>query len=471
MPLIGILINIKKLLIYSLNINNNYTYNDFIENLNFRDILPIINISNKDINYYINELFNNRQLFINEVNLSNKYIHFIRDKTERNDDEEQGKYLKEKFLYQNITFNLSYFKNNEEKVNYTKFGKFCVEEKLINSDETKDYRPIISVIIPSFNKSNVIMKSIRSIQNQSFKNIEIIIVDDHSTDNSRIYFDYLLKTEPRIRIFTHLHNMGVWRSRLDGFLYSRGKYIIHFDAGDLYSDPYVLEDAYHLIEKYKLDSIKMMFRLIYNYSNIKNSSIPFPIKNNYTKIIYGSQNIKKYNNEIFSTWGNIWTRLTRANIINKGLFLLDSKILNIYKNLWEDCWWNKIINEASNSFLIINRNAYLYFKDYKGEGDIKINTDSQKNKIILEFIHFLYFDFKLLPKESNKNEIINQLHKYTKNKKINLKFLNSQFNVLNELLILLIKDPYISNIKKVFLKRLLKVNKNKEKNKKREKRI
>ena len=173
------------------------------------------------------------------------------------------------------------------------------------------------------------MKSIRSIQNQSFKNIEIIIVDDHSTDNSRIYFDYLLKTEPRIRIFTHLHNMGVWRSRLDGFLYSRGKYIIHFDAGDLYSDPYVLEDAYHLIEKYKLDSIKMMFRLIYNYSNIKNSSIPFPIKNNYTKIIYGSQNIKKYNNEIFSTWGNIWTRLTRANIINKGLFLLDSKILNI----------------------------------------------------------------------------------------------------------------------------------------------
>ena len=275
------------ILIYSLNINNNYTYNDFIENLNFRDILPIINISNKDINYYINELFNNRQLFINEVNLSNKYIHFIRDKTERNDDEEQGKYLKEKFLYQNITFNLSYFKNNEEKVNYTKFGKFCVEEKLINSDETKDYRPIISVIIPSFNKSNVIMKSIRSIQNQSFKNIEIIIVDDHSTDNSRIYFDYLLKTEPRIRIFTHLHNMGVWRSRLDGFLYSRGKYIIHFDACDLYSDPYVLEYAYHLIEKYKLDSIKMMFRLIYNYSNIKNSSIPFPIKNNYTKIIYG----------------------------------------------------------------------------------------------------------------------------------------------------------------------------------------
>ena len=59
--------------------------------------------------------------------------------------------------------------------------------------------------------------------------------------------------------------MGVWRTRLDGFLYSRGKYIIHFDAGDLYADPYVLEDAYGLIEKYKLDSVKIMFTLIVQF--------------------------------------------------------------------------------------------------------------------------------------------------------------------------------------------------------------
>ena len=88
------------------------------------------------------------------------------------------------------------------------------------------------------------MKSIRSIQNQSFKNIEIIIVNDCSTDNSSKYFNYLLETDPRIRIFHHLQNMGCWRSRLDGFLYSRGKYIIYFDMGDIYSDEFVLEDAY-----------------------------------------------------------------------------------------------------------------------------------------------------------------------------------------------------------------------------------
>jgi glycosyltransferase involved in cell wall biosynthesis len=46
----------------------------------------------------------------------------------------------------------------------------------------------------------------------------------------------LLNSDPRIRIFHHMKNLGCWRTRLDGIIYSRGKYIILFDAGDLYED-------------------------------------------------------------------------------------------------------------------------------------------------------------------------------------------------------------------------------------------
>ena len=444
--------------------NTKYQISEYYNN-NFIDILPKIknNKNNKNNNISnIDKIFNSKQLFINDNNLTLKYIKFIREFKEKNNEKKEFNNINKS----EIKFNLNYFKSNEEKYNFTLYGKFCVEESLLDSKIIKDSRPIISIIAPSFNKSKVIMKSIRSIQNQSFKNIEIIIVDDCSSDNSNIYYKYLLETDPRIRIFTHLKNMGVWRSRLDGFLYSRGKYIIYFDIGDLYSDPFVLEDAYNLIEKYKLDSVKMMFTLTYNYSDIENYSFPFRINLNYTKIVYDSHNIIKYNNEIFSSWGNIWTRLTRSSIITKGLSFLDSKILNIYKNLWEDCWWNRLIDEASYSFLIVNRNAYLYYKDGKGEGDIKIETDIQKNKIILEFIQFLYFDLKFLPIKSNKNEIIYKLYQYTKNKKINLFFLKSNFDILNDLLIILIKDSYVSTIKKVFLKRLLKdlIKKYKQKN-------
>ena len=440
------------ILFYSFKLNSIYQILEYNNSINYIDILPKINKINKNDNISnIDYIFNSKQLFIKDINLTINYVKFIRELREKNNESiEYSNYNKNE-----IKFNLNYFKNNEEKYNYTLYGKFCLEENLLESNIVEHRQPIISIITPSFNKSNFIMKSIRSIQNQSFKNIEIIIVDDCSPDNSSIYYKYLLETDPRIRIFTHLKNMGVWRSRLDGFLYSRGKYIIHFDIGDLYSDPFVLEDAYNLIEKYQLDSVKMLFRLIYNYSEIGKTSFPFEIKTNYTKIVYGSHNIVKYNEEIFSSWGNIWTRLTKSNIITKGLSLLDSKILNLYKNLWEDCWWNRLIDEASYSFLIINRNAYLYYKDWNGEGDIKLETDAQKSKIILEFIEFLYFDLKFLPKENNKNEIINKLFQYTKNKKINLVFLNSNYDILNNLLIFLIKDPFVSNIKKVFLKRLL----------------
>jgi hypothetical protein len=109
----------------------------------------------------------------------------------------------------------------------------------------------------------------------------------------------------------------------------------------------------------------------------------------------------------------------------------------------------------------VNRNSYLYYKDGNGEGDIKVENDFQKNKIIIEFLNFLYFDLKLLPKENNKNEIIKKLRHYSKSKEININFLTSNFDILNDLLIIIINDPFVSNTKKVFLKRLLNEFKNK----------
>ena len=389
------------ILIFSYNNKCNCKYpnkNLYVYNENgFMNLLPKTYFEIYNVKQNLNKIFKSKQLFINNSSLTKEYINFIRPINK----EEEIKYDKER-LKEEIRFNLNYFKFREEKANYSNYGKICFKEELLRKEKIEIFKPIISVIVPSFNKEHFIMKSIRSIQNQSFKNIEIIIVNDCSTDNSSKYFNYLLETEPRIRIFHHLKNMGCWRSRLDGFLYSRGKYIIHFDMGDIYSDEFVLEDAYNLIEKYNLDSIKMMFKLIFNYSNIEKNENPFNFSSNFTKIVYGSKNIKKYNEEIFKHWGNIFTRLTKANIIIKGINLLNSSILNFNKNFWEDIWWNKLINEVSDSFLIINRTAYLYYKDFKGEGEIKIN---QKNKMIYEFLCFLYFDLQLLPKNDNKNSI------------------------------------------------------------------
>ena len=407
-------------------------------------------MNNKTSN--LSEIFKSRRLYISDANLTNKYIHYIKPINET----EEKKYSI-KGNEKDLIFNVSYFPKRKAQYNFKDYAKLCIQGKsLFNYKKLKlDEQPLISVILPTFNKKSNIIKSLRSIQNQSLKNIEIIIVDDCSTDNTSKYLNKLFKNDPRIRIFTHLKNMGVWRSRIDGFLYSNGKYIIHFDPDDLYEDNYVLEDAYNIVNKYNIDSIKMTARFIYNYSNLNNNTDAVIIKDNYTKIAY-HPDIQNYNYYYFYYLGWIWNRLTRKSIFSKSLYLLSDKLLNVYKNYCEDQWWNKLVNTISYSYLVVKRYGYLYFKNGKGEGDFKSKTSSQRDKMGHEFIYFLYFDLELLPKNNNKKDIINILRKFSmKNNIVNLSFFKTKFYILDDLLKKLIKDRFISKEDKKFLKQLL----------------
>lgn len=433
--------------IYSAKIINlsNYNYEQIY------DLLPRTNLTEKKRNINLNDIFESRQLYIDIKNLTKEYIHFIRPlkkrvKLDKYINSENGRYS---------------FENRKDKLKYEEFIKICNSERLIYANITKsDKNPLISVILPSFNKEKVLVKSVRSIQNQSLKNIEIIIVDDCSTDNSNKYYKYLLETDSRIRVFFHLENMGVWRSRLDGFLYSKGKYIFHFDTGDLFEDNYVLEDLLDIVEKFNIDSVKMLFRIFYNASDIKNYSSPVFFQRKQSKVVY-SPNIVKYDRKIFGNHTNIWNRLTKNEIYTEGLYLLSSYVLNIYKNLWEDMWWNKLADKVSDNFLIIKRYGYLYFKDLTGEGSIKMETDFQKDKKIKEFIHFLYFNYELWPKRDNKRILINRLKRHNES---DLYYFKTKFCILNNLLKLLIKDRFISIKDKIFLYKLLKESIKREQN-------
>ena len=249
---------------------------------------------------------------------------------------------------------------------------------------------------------------------------------------------------------------------MDGFLYSRGKYILHFDPGDMYTDNYVLQDCYDLITKYNLDTIRFSFsRSIENSKNQTFSPMKiYPPK--FTKIIYGNPN---YNIHIFG-YGLIWNRLSRSDLFVKGLKLVDQYILNAYKNLWEDMWWNDLINRVSFSNLIINRLGYLYLYSKGGAGFPTIRNNFYKDRTIKEFIYFWLFDYQLLPKNNSKKQIVDILRSYNNpNNKfcllpMTLKYLRSDFPIFNHLLSLLIKDKFVSKEDKLFVKELYKNNTN-----------
>ena len=252
----------------------------------FQEILPRINLN--DINYpSIKEVFESRNLYISDKNLTNEYIHYLR----KIDNHKEIKYYQN--LYEGLKPNIDFLFNRKNQININKFYNICNEEKLISQKEIKyNRKPLISVIMIAYNKAKVILKSLRSIQNQSLKNIEIIIVNDCSTDESQHILDSVLKTDPRIRIFTHLKNMGAWRSRLDGFLYSNAPYVIHFDSGDFYSDNLILEDAYQFVTKYNLDSLRFAFQLSKSEKNLSFHKRVITFKNKDTKIGYFLERIR-----------------------------------------------------------------------------------------------------------------------------------------------------------------------------------
>ncbi|MEI6639480.1 MAG: glycosyltransferase family 2 protein [Chlorobium sp.] len=96
-----------------------------------------------------------------------------------------------------------------------------------------NYKPDISVILPTFNRANYLEKAIRSVISQTFSNWELIVVDDGSSDNSFETVAPFLEMRPNIRYMKH-KNRKVALSRNAGIQASFGRYITFLDSDDHY---------------------------------------------------------------------------------------------------------------------------------------------------------------------------------------------------------------------------------------------
>lgn len=108
--------------------------------------------------------------------------------------------------------------------------------------------PLISVIVPIYNSEDTIKRGIKCLLNQTFKNIEIILINDGSTDNSGIICDQLARENNNIKVI-HKENEGAGSARNEGIKISLGKYLLFYDIDDLLS-PNMLKVLYEkAIEK------------------------------------------------------------------------------------------------------------------------------------------------------------------------------------------------------------------------------
>ena len=222
--------------------------------------------------------------------------------------------------------------------------------------------PKISVIIPIYNAEKYIKKCIDSIRKQTLREIEIILVDDGSNDNSPDICDYYSQIDKRIKVI-HIKNNGVSNARNMGIKLAKGRYIMFSDSDDYVNSAWC-ETLYKLAENNRDDFIVCGYEIINNRNNnyrkknilsdLKNENIFLPRKDFYK--LYSWQLLNSPCNKIFDI-----EKIKKHNILYKQeLSLGEDMIFNL-----------DYLNVCSGNIKIINKSLYYYVNDDKESLDNK----------------------------------------------------------------------------------------------------
>ena len=92
----------------------------------------------------------------------------------------------------------------------------------------------VSIITPSWNSEGYIKDTVQSVQNQTYKNWEMIIVDDCSTDRTVEIVENIAKTDSRVKILRQENNLGAGAARTRGMQSASGRFIAYLDADDIW---------------------------------------------------------------------------------------------------------------------------------------------------------------------------------------------------------------------------------------------
>jgi glycosyltransferase involved in cell wall biosynthesis len=114
-------------------------------------------------------------------------------------------------------------------------------------------KSLVSIIIPVYNTQRYLAECVRSVRNQTYKNIEIILVDDGSADGSEKMCDQYEKEDDRVHVI-HSKNFGVSHARNLGLHSAQGEYLFFFDSDD-WIDDNCIEYLMKLYERYDADLV------------------------------------------------------------------------------------------------------------------------------------------------------------------------------------------------------------------------
>lgn len=205
-------------------------------------------------------------------------------------------------------------------------------------------KPLISIIIPIYNVSQYITKCLDSIYRQTYKNIELILVDDCGSDDSMtIVHDYLAShVSIDAHIISHQKNRGLSAARNSGMEKASGEYVYFLDSDD-YITPDCIEVLIKPLHNKKYDVVVGD----YQYSNGEKSDLKL-------------QNVELSCQQILVSYANgLWYVMAWNKLCRKD-FLLDNNLTFEEGYLHEDVIWSFKLACKAQSMYVINKVTYNY---------------------------------------------------------------------------------------------------------------
>lgn len=204
----------------------------------------------------------------------------------------------------------------------------------------------VSVVIPVHNGAKYIGKCVNGILNQSLKDIEVVLVENFSNDNSLNICNKLAKKDSRVSVFQSF-DKGTSFARKKGVLECKGKYITFSDQDDRYINKYALENMYNEIVKNESQICEFGHYKEYNplfKKKVEKSSNIYTGKEIFNEGLKGALGIG--NNFSTTVWNKIYDAdLVKHSVVNidKGLFFAEDEYLNYH------CFANDSLNRISTS--------------------------------------------------------------------------------------------------------------------------
>ncbi len=211
-------------------------------------------------------------------------------------------------------------------------------------------QPMVSVIVPVYNGERTLERCLRSIQNQSYENIEVIVVDDGSSDHSGKIIEKFVGRDPRFRAIRK-SNSGVSDSRNQGIAAARGEYLQFADCDDWLVKQATAELVQAAVtyecEMVISDYYRVCGRRIYEKGHIEGGPVITRTR------------LAEYMMEAPANfyYGVLWNKLFRTKIVRRFGLLCDTQL-----DWCEDFRFNLEYLQYVGKVGIVNRPLYYYVK-------------------------------------------------------------------------------------------------------------